>query len=37
VEGVGEAQIKWELDLNQRRALISEAVKKILERYPPKK
>jgi len=35
--GVGEAQIKWELDLNQRRALINEAVKKILERYPPKK
>ena len=35
--GVGEGQIKWELDQNQRIALINEAVKKILERYPPKK
>jgi Domain of unknown function (DUF4136) len=35
--GVGEGQIKWELDQNQRRALINEAVQKILERYPPKK
>ena len=35
--GVGEAQIKWELDQNQRIALINEAVRKILERYPPKK
>jgi hypothetical protein len=35
--GVGEAKIKWELDQNQRIALINEAVREILERYPPKK
>jgi hypothetical protein len=35
--GVGEAQLKWELDQKQREAIVNEAVKKILERYPPKK
>ena len=35
--GVGEAQLKWELDQKQRVAIVNEAVQKILERYPPKK
>jgi hypothetical protein len=35
--GVGEAQLKWELDQKQRAAIVNEAVQKILERYPPKK
>jgi Domain of unknown function (DUF4136) len=35
--GVGEAQLKWELDQKQRIAIVNEAVQKILERYPPKK
>ena len=35
--GVGEAQLKWELDQKQREAIVNEAVQKILERYPPKK
>ena len=35
--GVGEAQLKWELDQKQRVAIVNEAVKKILDRYPPKK
>ena len=35
--GVGEAQIKWDLDQNKRLALINEAVRDILARFPPKK
>ena len=34
--GVGEAQIKTDLSTEKRAALIGEAVKKILEKYPPK-
>lgn len=34
--GVGEAQIKMDLDQDKRVALVREAVQKILERYPPK-
>ena len=35
--GLGEAEINWTLNDNQRTALLREAVQKILERYPPKK
>jgi hypothetical protein len=35
--GVGEAQIKMDLEQGKRVALVREAVQKILERYPPKK
>jgi hypothetical protein len=35
--GIGEAQIKMDLNLERRSALIREAVREILERYPPKK
>ena len=35
--GVGEAQIKMDLDQKKRVALVNEAVREILERYPPKK
>jgi hypothetical protein len=35
--GVGEAQIKMDLDQKKRVALLNEAVREILERYPPKK
>ena len=35
--GVGEAQIKMDLDQNKRIALVNEAVREILGRYPPKK
>ena len=35
--GVGEAQIKMDLDQNKRVALVNEAVREILSRYPPKK
>lgn len=35
--GVGEAKIDWDLNEKQREDLIREAVKKIFERYPPKK
>ena len=35
--GVGEAQIKMDLDQNKRVALVNEAVREILGRYPPKK
>jgi hypothetical protein len=35
--GVAEAQIKLDLDQDRRAALIGEAVRKILERYPRKK
>ena len=35
--GIGEAQIKMGLDQDKRAALIREAVREILERYPPKK
>jgi hypothetical protein len=35
--GVGEAQIKMDLDMDKRRALVKEAVRGILGRYPPKK
>lgn len=34
--GVGEAQIKTDLSTEKRAALVGEAVKKILEKYPPK-
>ena len=35
--GVGEAQIKMDLDQDKRVALVNEAVREILGRYPPKK
>jgi Domain of unknown function (DUF4136) len=35
--GVAEAQIKMELNQDKRAALVREAVRKILDRYPPKK
>ena len=35
--GIGQAQIKLDLDQDKRNALIREAVQTILERYPPKK
>jgi|SRR6185503_15175370 len=35
--GVGEAQIKMDLDMDKRRALVHEAVREILSRFPPKK
>jgi hypothetical protein len=35
--GVAEAQLKWELDQQQRIAIVNDAVQKILARYPPKK
>ena len=35
--GVGEAQIKMDLGQDKRVALVNEAVREILERYPPKK
>jgi hypothetical protein len=35
--GVGEAEIKADLNLDKRAALVREAVREILKRYPPKK
>jgi Domain of unknown function (DUF4136) len=35
--GLGEAQIKMDLSQERRTALIREAVREILERYPPKR
>jgi hypothetical protein len=35
--GIGEAGFSMDLDQAKREALLREAVKKILERYPPKK
>ena len=32
-----EAQIKMDLDMDKRRALVHEAVREILSRFPPKK
>ena len=34
--GIGEAGFSLELDQNKRAALLREAVKKVLDRYPPK-
>jgi Domain of unknown function (DUF4136) len=35
--GVGEGKIDWDLNEKQREKLVRDAVKKILDRYPPKK
>ena len=34
--GIGEAGFTMDLDMKKREALLREAVKKVLERYPPK-
>jgi hypothetical protein len=33
--GIGEAQLKWSFDQEKRTALLLEAVREVLERYPP--
>jgi hypothetical protein len=35
--GVGQAKIQMGLEQNKRAALIREAVREVLKRYPPKK
>ena len=35
--GIGEAGFSMDTDLNKRGALLREAIKKVLEKYPPKK